>query len=218
MKKLIAALAVLAVAAAAQADLLSTWTISSSVQKWTPEETTENSDQITFHNFTANGLNATENGAAYRANNWAGGGASLNNGFDLAFDLTDGFKFTLDSISGHMSNANPGAANFVWKNENNDNVTDVGSITEASGSHTVTWLNGTGVWTSSGTLKLRASDGLNYAGANASSTSRTDLQSGLSIYGAVALNDTPSESPEPATLSLLGLGALAMVLRRKLRK
>ena len=34
----------------------------------------------------------------------------------------------------------------------------------------------------------------------------------------MALNDTPSEIPEPATLSLLGLGALAMVLRRKLRK
>lgn len=30
--------------------------------------------------------------------------------------------------------------------------------------------------------------------------------------------DTPTGVPEPATMSLLGLGALAMVLRRKLRK
>jgi hypothetical protein len=34
----------------------------------------------------------------------------------------------------------------------------------------------------------------------------------------VVLNGTVTAIPEPATMSLLGLGALAMVLRRKLSK
>ena len=41
---------------------------------------------------------------------------------------------------------------------------------------------------------------------------------GINGGNSIVINGTTQAIPEPATMSLLGLGALAMVLRRKIRK
>ena len=211
MKKVLAGIAVLAVAAAAQAGLLSSWTISGgnlAVERGDGE----GAGNITFATPTADGLGSVLTGTTWRLNNWAAGGESTGNKMGATFDLEDNYTFKLDSIVTTISAANPGAANFVWQNENGQAVTEVKGFT-TSGSHDMTFAGqGANVWTADGGLYMVAADGKNSAGANASSGSRSDIRNKVEIYGTV------SSVPEPATMSLLGLGALAIALRRKLRK
>jgi hypothetical protein len=210
MKKILAGIAVLAVAAVAQADLLATWTIAKSTINPVQNEKTE----ITFGDMVANGLgNQTVETTAWRLTQWiTDPGVVSGNSLDLPFTLQSGYQFALESVKGSMNpNGNPSPVNFKWQNENGVDVTGSVNVKTTSPA-TWTALESAPVWTSSGTLSLVAADGKNSAGNNASSGSRADIKSGLEVYGTV------TQVPEPATMSLLGLGALAMVIRRKLSK
>ena len=215
MKKTLAVLAVLAVAAAAQAELLATWTITGGAQSPVDNKT----DLIVFDDLKANGLDGSFNSSQWRLNNWVNGGASTGSSLDAEFLLEDNYTFSLESITSTLNGGgNPAPANFAWYNGSTA-VTDVQSITASRTTTAVTWTgNASGVWTDAGTISLKASDGKNTAGANASSSSWTSIQT-VDLYGTVTATPGPTPAgPEPATMSLLGLGALAMALRRKLRK
>ena len=214
MKKTLAVLAVLAVAAAAQAELLATWTITGGAQSPVDNKT----DLIVFDDLKTTTLGSTFNGNQWRLNNWAHGG-SAQGSLDAGFLLEDNYTFSLESVTSALNGGgNPAAANFAWY-KGDTAVTDVQSITASRTSAAVTWTgNASGVWTEDGTISLKAANGNNTAGGNASSTSWTSIQT-VDLYGTVTANPGPTPAvPEPATMSLLGLGALAMALRRKLRK
>lgn len=215
MKKVLAGIAILAIAAASQAGLLNSWTISSGTVTPKPGDA-DNADKIHFGTLEAtdNIGYGSGNGTVFRANNWADGEGNVQADayVKAAFTLDDNYKFTLEKIEAPLTRGNLGAANFIWKNENGTAITSSAGFT-ASGKQTLTFnATDAAVWTSGGELRLMAADGLNHTSGNAQWSSRTDIASGVSVYGTV------SAVPEPATMSLLGLGALAIALRRKLRK
>ena len=213
MKKALAVLAIFAVVASAQAELLATWTITGGAQS----EVVNGNDNIVFDNLNANGLGSAFNGAQWRLNNWAASG-SAQGSLDAEFLLEDNYTFTLESVTSTLNGGgNPAAANFAWY-KGSTPVTDVQSITASRTPTAVTWTgNADGVWSEGGTISLKAADGNNTTGSNASATSWTSIQT-THLYGTVTESGPTPAVPEPATMSLLGLGALAMALRRKLRK
>ena len=225
MKKILAGIAVLAVAAVAQADILATWTITGGAQSDVDNKISD----IQFGQLTANGLNSTFSGAQWRLNNWANTtlASSLTQPagqLDATFTLADNKEFTLESITSTLNGGgNPAPVKFMWYNGDTP-VTGVnnGEFTASRTPAAVTWTgNGAGVWTESGTISLKATGEAKGGATSAAGTSWTSLQT-TDLYGTVK-DVTPGPGPtpavpEPATMSLLGLGALAMALRRKLRK
>ena len=209
MKKALTVLAVLAMAAAAQAELLATWGISADGQA----DVDNKNSNLTFGQLVASSDldSGTFNANGWAIKNWANAGSVLGQ-LDTTFTLADDCTFTLESITSTLrGGGNPATANFAWYNGTTQ-VTDVQSLTKSKTDCPAEWTaNENAVWTSSGTLTLKPSDAKATGGGNAGSASWTSIKT-VNLYGEV------TEVPEPATMSLLGLGALALALRRKLRK
>ena len=221
MKKLLIALAILAVASVAQAEILATWnfqgTNSTGVfgdgsMAGTIVAANIDSAVLSFGtDFVAStsGNNLRANGTGWSAGG-AGSALDLNGGgyIQLLLTASSGYELTVTDIAGRTAGSGTGiggaqrwAANsnggaYSWVVEEGVTANDTAAawdITDTTGS-TV----GLRIFAS----PTAAAGSWGFAG-NASAES-------IIINGTVI--------PEPATMSLLGLGALAMVLRRKIRK
>lgn len=212
MKKLMIALVILAVASVAQAELLATWsTVGGAV--------TDGADGATVGSLAVYGAALTTGSSIWGMNNMTTGG---------------GMQFTVSSI---MAGANPGVINAAviagsyTGSATGPRVLDwyVGAaladtITRTSTAGGGTFGAGTGgdlgTIESGDVVSLRA----NTAGGTVrSGVAETFNNTGGTFYinAPMTLNGTIADAspvPEPATMGLLGLGALAMALRRKMSK
>ena len=227
MKKLLIALAILAVAAVAQADILATWNFyGSNSTQW------ESAMPLAGANLDAKIASASLSlGADFvastsvnnlRANGtgWSAGGAGsaldLNGGgyIQLLLTASSGYELTVTDIAGRTAGSGTGiggaqrwAANsnggaYSWVVEEGVTANDTAAawdITDTTGS-TV----GLRIFAS----PTAAAGSWGFAGNNSATPADQSI----------VINGTTQAIPEPATMSLLGLGALAMVLRRKMKK
>ena len=206
MKKLMIALAILAVASVAQAELLATWTFSGGNGTVT-ENATINADQVVFGDLTRVGLNTASTAAGqFSSNGWADGGS-----IQFTVTLNAGYQITGASInSTSIQGSNTGPGTTIWQL----NGSDVGSSLVRTVSTAVPWDSSIGtIGTGANTLAIVQVGTANVTGGATSAAGSYRIND-LTMSGEVA----PTAIPEPATMGLLGLGALAMVLRRKMSK
>ena len=225
MKKTLLVLAALAIAASSYADLLASWSFTSgdlsadNADKAAPTMgTADNIDKITVgdlerHEMTKNG----GSGNILTAQGWANEGAYI--GFTVT--VQSGWEITGAQMAaeGKLNAANSGPAKLDWQVDGVTKDTwtpaagsastgsapaaaNLGDL-DASKTHNIQLVYQAGSGQASGATGNPASNGTGRIGG--------DLQFLGKVQEATAV-------PEPATMSLLGIGALAMVLRRKLRK
>lgn len=206
MKKLIAALAVLTVAAVAQAELLNTWTFANGESSGTKNDQAENIGQVSFGELTRNNVNNPNATAGYfGANNFLKDNAANNISFTV--NVNSGYEIAESAIIGTFNNNNSGPANLQVRVNSTDiegALWGVGANKEAS----------IGTISGNNTIYLYRSGAAQNGGTSDYTAGRINITK-MTFDGKV---QEATSVPEPATMSLLGLGALAMVLRRKLRK
>ena len=200
MKKVFAVLAVLAVAVAAHADLLASWGVGG----------VADGTEIDGYKYQDNLLLGVKDMSALS------GGITTGANYDVRVNGNSGISFeynALEDLSGvkisgtyHVTAAGPAKADWFVGETLTDSITtsvttynpfssSLGNISEGSG-----------------TIKLQAD-----LTAGRASGTRTDVSGNIDLKD-VEINGVAGAVPEPATMSLLGRGALAMALRRKLRK
>ena len=219
MKKLIIALAIVAVASVAQAEILASWGFAgSNSTQWggaAPIAGSSLAANIDSASLTfGSGFTATSSANALRGNGttWGGNGRTIaltdTSFIQLDLAAASGYTLTVEDIativSGSQLNsqdrwaasADGGAYAFVNAQSTvTANGARANDITDTTGETVALryFASPTGAATSFG-----------FSGANSLVVNGT-----TQVVGPV---------PEPATMGLLGLGALAMVLRRKIRK
>ena len=232
MKKLLVGLAILAVASLAQAELLATWTTATAQNISTSATVTAQTgggsysfSMVTGSGFKTGGGVSSVGTYAIAPGDAASASAAYTAGQYLYFTWNTDYTLTLESADARFSRSTTGAQSAQWGTIISGSWTSIGTaITGISSSVTPTTSTApvtttfTGVeGLTSGQLALAVYGGTGTANNN---WLRIDCrpsgtpQVGLSISGTM----NPVAVPEPATMSLLGLGALAMVLRRKIRK
>ena len=211
MKKVLAGIAVLAVAAVAQAGLLATWTFDAGESTVAPGNA-DNIGQVTIGNITRIGtkINGTGEGQFTAATTW-----STSSGIQIPVDVAadyqiTGAKLSVDAING----ANSGPKYVEWWLDQTQ-VGDAWTVSRTSGNSVADDVDVGTITSGSHKLSLFAQEG------TVSVTGGTLGGGGIRLWGSMQMTGDISEAtnvPEPATMSLLGLGALAVALRRKLRK
>lgn len=221
MKKTLTALAVMAIAAAAYADVIASWSFDSgdiANNGVATPGTAANLDKVTVGNLVRNDMNKNGgSGNILTAVGWAGEDAYV--GFTVS--VAQGWEIAGAAMGaeGKLNAANSGPAKLDWQVDGFTKATwepTAGGATtgstppdallgtiDDSKTHEIKLVYQAGSGQASGSTSDPASNGTGRIGG--------DLQFKGTIQEASAV-------PEPATMSLLGLGALAMVLRRKLRK
>jgi hypothetical protein len=224
MKKLMIALAILAVAAVAQAEILAVWdfTGTNSTGLWDNGAGTMNGSDLAANidsavlsfgdDFTAStsGNNLRSNGTGWSA---GGAGSALDLGgggyIQLLLTAASGYTLTVEDIAGRTAGSGTGMDGAQRWAANSDGGSYSWVVSEG-----LTANDTAAAWditdTTGGTVGLRI-----FASPTAAAGS-WGFQGGGD--GSIVLNGTTQAIPEPATMSLLGLGALAMVLRRKMKK
>ena len=205
MKKLMIALAIVAIASVAQAELLATWTLGGGTGVVAENGAAANIDQVSFSDLSRVGLGVSTT-AGFSGNNWV---ADLGNGVQFTATVNSGYEIANTVLAGRINGSNGGPANLIWS----VNGTDVPGAT-VSPLYSFADFSAT-----IGTLGAGANDVLLHAANTVAITGgAANASGGIRLMTSLTMNGDVRPVPEPATMGLLGLGALAMVLRRKMSK
>lgn len=210
MKKLLIALTILAVASVAQAELLATWSFEAGASSVSANTSAVNIDQVTFGELTRVTLGTSSVSAnQFASNNWGVEG----NGISLAVTVASGYEIANSVIGvGGLNGSNTGPGTLQWSL----NTVDVGTpwtVAYSSGNSVAGEVAVGTIGSGANTLFLRST-----GGQVATPTGTPATAGSARLLGTMTMGGDVTAIPEPATMSLLGLGALAMVLRRKIRK
>lgn len=210
MKKLLIALVVVAIASVAQAELLATWTFEGGNSTVATESTAANIDQVTFGELTRVNLGTSSTNAnQFAANNWT----AAANGISLAVTVNAGYEIAGATIGvGGLNGSNTGPGTLQWSL----NGTDVGTawtVAYKSGNSVAGEVAVGTIGSGANTLFLRST-----GGQVATPTATPATAGSARLLNNLTMDGTITPIPEPATMGLLGLGALALALRRKMSK
>jgi hypothetical protein len=225
MKKILVVLAVLAMASAAQAAVLATWNFQGSNSSLWGEAapiaganlgTGIGSAALTF----GTGFTATSSGNNLRGNGTTWGGVSRtiavgdSSYVQLLLTAASLYTLTVQSVDARMDGSSTGIGGSERWAANAD-----------GGAYSFVIAAGT---TANGTLRsfdvtdtAGSSVGLRYFASPTAAGGSWGFSGTTGTAPAsqsIVVNGTTTSIPEPATMGLLGLGALAMVLRRKMKK
>lgn len=214
MKKILAGIAVLAVAAVAQAELLATWsTVGGAVTPETVEGLSSVSDLSLYGN-----AKQTATSSIFGVNTLTDGQSGIK------FTVTADSDWTVENaiLAGNVSGSGTGPSQIdflVGGSTRTSYVRPLGTNNAALSSPFTANLGSLG---NSATVALvgNTAGGTVRSGVSESFTNAAGtftIRTGMTLSGDLVQGGSTAV-PEPATMSLLGLGALAMALRRKLRK
>lgn len=213
MKKLLTALAALAMVAGAQAAVIANYTFSSST----------GADSASYANMTAGNFTVSAGNVAYTYSSstlwntlgasapvidasagWGAASQAAAKNFSFTITPNSGYEITISGLDFLYGSTAGAAVNLGWS----IGTTSQDSFTRAGTAPTAyTFTLGSPVTVSAATT-------IYIQGWNATSAGGNLRLDNIVLNGTVQ----STAIPEPATMSLLGLGALAMVLRRKIKK
>lgn len=216
MKKILIGLMVAMVATCGFADLIATWDFSSFAGDEASASGTMLANMEASTLTRGAGLNASGNGGRFNGNNFdtaLADSISNNDYFTFSLQASSTYGFSLSSMVFNWQASGTGPQSFALYSsvtgftdgDELDSWASVGNSTQTATLSGVTALQNV-----AGPIEFRV------VGYGASSTGGTGGFEGTGDD--IVVNGTVQAIPEPATMSLLGLGALAMILRRKIRK